>query len=104
MIFLDVDFEARLDHIVAEYKHHSTESLLNGIVRIKKRLGPLETKTAVNHLLEGDFKECFRILLYYYDKLYKKALDNNPSTRQSIKTVQLAEIVPAITANTLINL
>jgi tRNA 2-selenouridine synthase len=31
-------------------------------------------------LTEDDLKECFRILLHYYDKLYSKALQNRPET------------------------
>ena len=72
-VFLDVDFEQRLTHITSEYGGHSTESLINAIVRIKKRLGPLETKMAIACLIEGDTKECFRILLRYYDKHYYPA-------------------------------
>jgi tRNA 2-selenouridine synthase len=67
---LDVPFEQRLDNIVSEYGALKTEGLINAIVRIKKRLGPLETKTAIAHLIERDVKECFRILLRYYDKHY----------------------------------
>jgi tRNA 2-selenouridine synthase len=70
MVFLDLPFEERLERISGEYGKHSIESLINAIVRIKKRLGPLETKTAIAHLVEGDVKGCFRILLKYYDKHY----------------------------------
>jgi tRNA 2-selenouridine synthase len=72
--FLEIPFESRLDYITSDYGVYPTEALINAVVRIKKRLGPLETKTAVNYLIEGDKKECFRILLQYYDKLYNKAL------------------------------
>jgi tRNA 2-selenouridine synthase len=72
--FLQIPFESRLDYITKEYGVYPVEALINAIVRIKKRLGPLETKTAVNYLIENDKKACFRILLQYYDKLYNKAL------------------------------
>jgi tRNA 2-selenouridine synthase len=56
------------------------------IIRIKKRLGGLNTKNAIEYLKENNLKECFRILLAYYDKLYKKALvENTGSQRQIIK-------------------
>jgi tRNA 2-selenouridine synthase len=74
--FLDIPFEQRLEYITAEYGGHDKEKLVNAIIRIQKRLGPLETKTAIGCLLENDYKECFRILLGYYDKLYGKALLN----------------------------
>lgn len=74
--FMDVPFEDRLDHITAGYGKIEKEKLINAIVRIKKRLGPLETKTAIGLLIEDDVKGCFRILLSYYDKTYGKALQN----------------------------
>ncbi len=74
--FLDIPFEERLGHISKEYGKFPKEQLVNAIIRIQKRLGGLETKNAINHLLENDHKGCFRILLTYYDKLYNKALQN----------------------------
>ena len=74
--FFDVPFEERLDYLTQEYKVHSKEKLVNAVIRIQKRLGGLETKNAINHLLEDNHKECFRILLKYYDKYYSKALHN----------------------------
>ncbi len=73
MIFLDVPFDARLKHIVEGYGKYEKEKLVNGILRIKKRLGGLETKNAVSYLIEDNVTECFRILLRYYDKLYIKS-------------------------------
>ncbi|GAB2840481.1 tRNA 2-selenouridine(34) synthase MnmH [Ferruginibacter profundus] len=81
--FLDIPFEERLHHITEEYGRFSKENLVNAIIRIQKRLGGLETKNAINHLLENDHKACFRILLAYYDKLYQKALQN----RENLSTL-----------------
>ncbi len=78
LYFLDVPFEARLDYLVKDYGSFPTENLINAIVRIKKRFGPNETKTAVNCLIEGDIKGAFELLLKYYDKHYAKALANRP--------------------------
>lgn len=74
LYFLEVDFEQRLDNIISGYGKFDKDKLVNAIIRIRKRLGPLETKTAINHLLEDNIKECFRILLWYYDKYYTKSL------------------------------
>ncbi len=68
--FLEVPFEERLEHIVQEYGKHKKEQLVNSIIRIQKRLGGLATKNAINYLLEDNYKECFAILLRYYDKFY----------------------------------
>lgn len=74
LYFIDVPFEERLNHIVTEYGDCNKEALEAAIVRIKKRLGGLDTKNALAFLMENNIKECFRILLSYYDKHYKKAL------------------------------
>ncbi len=74
--FLNIPFEERLQHITEEYSQYEKEKLADAIERITKRLGPLETKTALQHLEEDNVKECFRILLHYYDKHYLKGLQN----------------------------
>lgn len=74
--FLDIPFEKRLHHIVSEYGKLDKEKLINCIYRIERRLGGLETKNAINYLLENNTIECFRILLRYYDKWYLKSLHN----------------------------
>jgi tRNA 2-selenouridine synthase len=74
--FLDIPFEERLQYITEEYSKTAKEKLVNAIIRIQKRLGGLETKNAINYLLEDNYKESFRILLRYYDKWYLKGLYN----------------------------
>jgi tRNA 2-selenouridine synthase len=76
VLFLDIPFEERLQFITTEYGKLSKEALVNAIIRIQKRLGGLETKNAINHLLENNTIESFRILLTYYDKWYLKGLNN----------------------------
>lgn len=80
VLFLDIPFEERLQLIVKDYGVCSKEYLLTGIERIQKRLGGLETKTAINFLKEDNLAECFRILLMYYDKCYIKGLNSRPSS------------------------
>lgn len=86
VFFFDIPFEERLHYLTEEYKVHSKEKLVNAVIRIQKRLGGLETKNAINHLLEDNHKECFRILLKYYDKYYSKALHNREDAAL-IKTI-----------------
>lgn len=74
--FVDIPFEERLKHIILEYGKLEKERLVNAVIRIKKRLGGLETKEAVNALIEDRTEDCFRILLTYYDKWYSKGLHN----------------------------
>lgn len=89
-VFLDVPFEERLEAIATGYGHHTTESLINAIVRIKKRLGPLETKTAIAHLVEGDIKASFHILLHYYDKHYQTATIQTQIAASGLSPAEIA--------------
>ncbi len=70
--FINVPFELRLTHIIKGYSAYPKESLVNAIIRITKKLGGLEAKTAVNCLMDDDVNGCFTVLLKYYDKLYHK--------------------------------
>jgi tRNA 2-selenouridine synthase len=76
VFFMDIPFEERLDYITGEYGKLKKKILSDAILRIQKRLGGLETKNALNFLEENNYKECFRILLSYYDKWYHKGLYN----------------------------
>ncbi|MBV9989629.1 MAG: tRNA 2-selenouridine(34) synthase MnmH [Chitinophagaceae bacterium] len=77
LFFLNIPFEERLDFITGHYGNFERDKLINAIIRISKRLGGLETKTAINHLLENNIRACFGVLLHYYDKFYLKSLQNN---------------------------
>jgi len=90
--FVDIPFEERLNYLTDEYGIHPKEKLVNAIMRIQKRLGGLETKNAINFLLENNFKESFRILLHYYDKWYAKGLHNREDAEILIKKIP-AELV-----------
>lgn len=92
--FVDIPFEERLNYLTDEYGIHPKEKLVNAIMRIQKRLGGLETKNAINFLLENNFKESFRILLHYYDKWYTKGLYNRENAESLIKNI------PATLVNT----
>ncbi len=74
LYFLDIPFEERLKHIGLTYGVFDKKELANSIMKIQKKLGGLETKNAINYLLENKVSECFSILLSYYDKLYSNSL------------------------------
>jgi tRNA 2-selenouridine synthase len=76
LFFLEIPFEQRLDRIIQEYGSVDKESLVNAILRIKKRLGGMEAKAAIDLLTDDHIKESFLLLLKYYDKCYQKAIDN----------------------------
>jgi tRNA 2-selenouridine synthase len=85
--FFDIPFEERLNYLTEEYGVQKKDELVTAIMRIQKRLGGLETKTAINFLLENNFKESFRILLTYYDKYYLKGLHNRENAKDLIHTI-----------------
>lgn len=96
--FLDIPFEERLKFIVEHYGKFDKEKLINAILRIKKRLGGLETKNAVSLLIEDNIKDCFAILLAYYDKFYLKSLQNREDFSSLFNKVVLNTVSPEATA------
>jgi tRNA 2-selenouridine synthase len=74
--FMTIPFEQRLNFIVEGYGSFDQKSLIEATMRIQKRLGGLETKTAIDFITAGALKEAFSILLKYYDKWYEKNTKN----------------------------
>lgn len=72
-INIEVPFEKRLDFILEGYGQFDKEKLIAATQRVKKRLGGLETKRAIEFFEDGDHKKAFAILLKYYDKAYAKS-------------------------------
>jgi tRNA 2-selenouridine synthase len=97
VLFLDIPFDQRLEYITTEYGKLTKETLVNAIIRIQKRLGGLETKNAINQLLENNTIESFRILLNYYDKWYLKGLN----TRENLST--FLNKIPCNSVDSIIN-
>lgn len=98
VLFLEIPFEERLSYIMQGYGHFSKEQLVNAIIRIKKRLGGLETKNAINCLLEDDVKGCFAILLKYYDKGYYAGSQKRENPDQLICKIPCGKVDPTTNA------
>lgn len=92
--FVDIPFEERLNYILQDYGNASKEELINAVLKIQKRLGGLETKTAIGLLIENNIKEAFRILLQYYDKFYRKGLLSRPADAPPIIKLEAASADP----------
>lgn len=97
-VFVDITFEKRLAFILSSYGKFEKIDLVNAILRIKKRLGGLETKTAINFLLEDNVEACFEILLKYYDKYYERS---KLADEQHLIKIQLPDINPEQNAQVL---
>ena len=92
--FLDIPFEERLRHLIEEYGSLDKEKMIDAILRIKERLGGLETKKAIEFLNEDNTIESFRILLKYYDKWYAKGLHNRENINSLLHTVSCDSVTP----------
>ena len=90
--FLDIPFEERLNYLVATYGNFDKEKLAEAIERIQKRLGGLETKNAISFLSENNIRECFSILLKYYDKLYAKGLHNRKNYESLLNIILCSSV------------
>jgi tRNA 2-selenouridine synthase len=102
LYFLDIPFASRLQFIVSGYGKFEKDQLMSAILRIKKRLGGLETKTAINFLIEDDIINSFSVLLTYYDKLYLKGAYNRDNPELLIQKIELPSVDPSANAATLL--
>jgi tRNA 2-selenouridine synthase len=100
--FLDIPFSERLQFIVSGYGNFEKDKLMTAILRIKKRLGGLETKTAIDFLTEDDVVSSFSVLLTYYDKLYLKGANNRENPESLIQKIKVPDIDPSANAATLL--
>ena len=100
--FLDIPFAERLQFIVSGYGKFEKNQLMSAILRIKKRLGGLETKTAINYLIEDDIINSFSVLLTYYDKLYLKGAYNRENPESLIHKIEVPNVDPLANASNLL--
>ncbi len=77
--FVDIPFEKRVSYLLETYGKMDKLELCEAIKRIQKKLGGLETKTAIEYIGNDEMYKCFEILLKYYDKLYLKSLHTRDS-------------------------
>jgi tRNA 2-selenouridine synthase len=70
---VEVEFDQRLQNIVKEYGALNKDLLIEAIKRISKKLGGLDTKNAIQNIVENNIHQAFSILLKYYDRLYDNA-------------------------------
>jgi tRNA 2-selenouridine synthase len=92
IVFLKIPFGARLNYLVNTYGVLEWVALRDAIVRIQKRLGGLETKTAIAALEEKNMHGCFDVLLKYYDKQYSKGLENREDPKPKLLIVEAEEV------------
>ena len=92
LYFIEIPFEERLKHILANYGQLEKDKLITATLRIQKRLGPNETKTTINYFLENNIEGAFTVLLKYYDKEYGKALYKRDNINTLLQKINLDTI------------
>lgn len=84
LIFVEISDEERSAILVEEYGRQPKNELAEAIMHLKKRLGGLLTRQALDALDEKDYHGVVNLLLPYYDKLYNRGLN----IRQSNKIIK----------------
>lgn len=75
MLFdVQAPLEVRVQALVEEYGSLDKDFLVECTERIRKRLGPEQTKRAVTAIREGRMEDFIREVLVYYDKTYRTGL------------------------------
>lgn len=80
VLYLEIPFEERLQHLVKTYGGFALEDLKASTLRIRKRLGGLQTTNTIQLLENGEYRSAFSILLQYYDRTYMRATEQRNST------------------------
>lgn len=81
LINLHVDEAYRINALVEEYGSLDKEFLITCTERVRKRLGPEQTKHAVEAIEEDRMADFIKLLLVYYDKNYSRGLAKRNSAQ-----------------------
>jgi tRNA 2-selenouridine synthase len=74
LIDIKVPLEQRIEALVGEYGPLDKDFLVECTERIKKRLGPEQTKNAVAAIRDDRMSDFIRLIVVYYDKTYRMGL------------------------------
>jgi tRNA 2-selenouridine synthase len=81
MIDIKTDMQRRVAFLAAEYGGLDKDFLIACTERIRKRLGPEQTKNAIIAIRENRMEDFIRMVLVYYDKTYRTGLSQRPADR-----------------------
>lgn len=93
--------EERIEFLNQDYGNLDKEFLKESVLKITKRLGPLETKLTLQAIEEGRMKDFIKQVLVYYDKTYAKGLSSR--SEESINPISLIHINPKENAKAILN-
>ncbi|WP_316836083.1 tRNA 2-selenouridine(34) synthase MnmH [Pedobacter nutrimenti] len=74
LINLEVPLEQRIQKLALEYGKLDKDFLVECTERIRKRLGPEQTKQAIQAIQENRMEDFVGLVLVYYDKTYRTGL------------------------------
>lgn len=78
--FIDIPRGERAKYLVKSYGIQNKEKLEEAILKVSKRLGPLNTKLAIEALNQNNFLKVAEISLIYYDKSYLIGLEKRDAS------------------------
>lgn len=96
-ISISVPKHLRINRLLKEYGNFDKELLIQSILKIKKRLGGLNTSNAIEAINNQDIATAIDISLNYYDKTYRYGLERREN--HSIHQLDLEDIDPKINAD-----
>jgi tRNA 2-selenouridine synthase len=74
LYFMDLPLDERCKLILKDYGSFSKEDLIQSTLKIKKKLGDLRTRMAIEYIEIGDMLAWVKEVLFYYDKAYTTGL------------------------------
>jgi tRNA 2-selenouridine synthase len=102
LYLIELPQEIRVKRLVEEYGANQKEGLKQSLTNIKKRLGGLEWKEAMEALEQNNLAKTASIALNYYDKTYDYSITQRESEsvkRFAFETDDVIEIAKTIAAN-----
>jgi tRNA 2-selenouridine synthase len=82
--FMNVPFEERVRNIMRIYGQFDPELLIAATLKLRKRMGDLENKRAVDFLVQTETENWAIALLMHYDKQYKYSLSLRPNLKHFV--------------------
>lgn len=79
LLNIEVPDETRVRNLLADYAHTDKAELQSAFLKIGKKLGRQQLKTALEAIEGGHFAKAAQIALHYYDKTYAHSLQTTPS-------------------------
>ncbi len=101
VVFLEIPKPIREKRLVKEYATFDHELIRAATERIKKRLGGLNVKLALEALDKNDYQTVASILLIYYDKAYLKGLGVRDQAK--VFSLEIEEDDPEFNAELILN-